>query len=297
MVSVERSKSSLAASQAEETPLATAFWGAVADGDVETLKSILPAKPTVVNLVKNGATALHIASTQNNVAMVSLLLEYGADCNRRNAQDKLPIQLSSSVAVWKVLATKMRPATKTLWRALTDGKDDGVAVRLILAAQQNPTAAASKIYAEEGKEVVPLHLAAFGGSLEVARALLDCGAAVDSRDGTGNTALHLAASRGHFALAQCLVEMGAQVTEKTPDGWTPLHDAAGIGHLPMVQWLVASGADINAKASTDDSTPVQCAATKQCLPVVAWLLMNGAVAEAKEGQPYMLISVQKIADL
>ncbi|KAJ3116385.1 hypothetical protein HDU96_009743 [Phlyctochytrium bullatum] len=293
MPSRQRSEPSLA----EPNSSPTAFWDAVADGDVETLRSLLTDKLMGVNSVKNGATALHVASTQNNVAMVSLLLEFGADCYRRNAQGKLPIQLSSSVGVWKVLATKMRRATTTLLGALTDGKDDGVAVRLLLAAKQNPTAKANKIYKGEGKESVALHLAAYGGSLEVARALLDCGAAVDSRDRIGNTALHLAAARGYLALAKLLVKKGAQINARTDEGWTPLHDAAGRGHLPVVQWLVASGADINAKASIDDLTPVQCAATTQCLPVIGWLLLNGAIAEAKEGQPYIYVSIQKIADL
>jgi ankyrin repeat protein len=54
-----------------------------------------------------------------------------------------------------------------------------------------------------------LHMAARRGYVGIAQALLDCGAAIDTRDSKGDTPLQRAIKCRRSAVAQLLVERGA----------------------------------------------------------------------------------------
>ncbi len=75
-----------------------------------------------------------------------------------------------------------------------------------------------------------LHLAAYGGHFEIARLLLDRGAAVNSMSACEETPLHCAASGGYVDCARLLLERGADVHAVVANLFTPLHDAAYEGH-------------------------------------------------------------------
>ena len=51
----------------------------------------------------------------------------------------------------------------------------------------------------------PLHYAAFGGQVEVAKLLMNRGSGLDSSDGEGTKALHCAARNGHWKIAETLI--------------------------------------------------------------------------------------------
>ena len=63
--------------------------------------------------------------------------------------------------------------------------------------------------------------AAFGGSLEVAKLLLDYGADTVNEPDGASSPLHGAAMRGDKALVQLLLEHGARKDAKGFDGKTP----------------------------------------------------------------------------
>src|SRR5579875_1457233 len=101
----------------------------------------------------------------------------------------------------------------------------------------------------------PLHLAAFFGHPELATALLDRGAQIDSRSTNSmkNTPLHAAAAGGKSALVRLLLERGADANAHQESGWTALHSAAQSGNREMAEALIASGADVNARAANNQS--------------------------------------------
>jgi adenosylhomocysteine nucleosidase len=90
-----------------------------------------------------------------------------------------------------------------------------------------------------------LHFAAFFGKAEVARALLEVGAAVDvySENDLHVQPLHCAASGRHHEVCRLLIAAGADVNAKQRHGYTPLHAAAQSGDAELVELFLSAGAD------------------------------------------------------
>jgi hypothetical protein len=97
-----------------------------------------------------------------------------------------------------------------------------------------------------------LHLAAFSGSAETVRLLLDggAGALVGARARTKfrNTPLQAALLSGQYETAKLLLERGADPNVRQAKGFTPLHEAALLGRRDLVDLLLAHGAELNARA-------------------------------------------------
>ncbi|EOD14056.1 hypothetical protein EMIHUDRAFT_356702, partial [Emiliania huxleyi CCMP1516] len=84
----------------------------------------------------------------------------------------------------------------------------------------------------------PLIMASQQGHLEIARLLLEAGAAIDQADEQGSTPLLAACHNGHLEVAKLLSSYGAS-RAATPFG-TPEEFATEEGHADLAAWLVAS---------------------------------------------------------
>ena len=104
-----------------------------------------------------------------------------------------------------------------------------------------------------------LHLAAFFGKPEIARALLDAGAPVDTytTNDLANQPLHAAAAGRHLEVCRLLLAAGADVNATQHGGYTPLHEAAQHGDIEMVELFLSAGADPT--AHVPDGTPADMA--------------------------------------
>ena len=81
-----------------------------------------------------------------------------------------------------------------------------------------------------------------GGDVDVVRALVGNGADVNAARGDGMTALHFAAESGRAEVARVLLDAGAAVDAGTRIGrYAPLHLAARGGHGPVVALLLGPG--------------------------------------------------------
>ena len=97
-----------------------------------------------------------------------------------------------------------------------------------------------------------LMLAAHAGNLPIVEALLEVGADVNKTDDQGWTALAKAAhnaelDRGFPDVAQALVDAGANVESPIGYGVRPLMLAAGYGETGVVEVLLKAGADVLAR--------------------------------------------------
>ncbi len=135
----------------------------------------------------SGKTLLHFASGAGCVEVVELLLRLGVDADVLDRGGHTPLN-----CVANECASAAGPQI----------------VRALVKAGANANACAGVTRA------TALHMAARRGHVEIARALLDCGAAVDARDRKGDTPLERAIHCRRNAVAELLVERGA-VPHKT----------------------------------------------------------------------------------
>jgi hemoglobin len=160
---------------------------------LEYVRQKLSHDPALAHERYAGRTLLHDASAQANLSMVELLLRFGADPNTAGGHGPL-----------YCLANE--------WRALGGGS----VVRALVQGGAN-------VDASDGvKRCTALHMAARRGNVEVAAALLDCGADIEARDSLGDTPLRRAVNCNKIEVAALLLARGAERDSRGSKGLTPL---------------------------------------------------------------------------
>ena len=155
-------------------------------GNVEIVRLLLDHGANVRALDKNNQTALHIASTYDQVESARMFLQRGADANAKDDDNETPLHLVS---------------------------DEGLA-RVLLQYGADPDA-------RNNNRMTPLHRALDEGSTQVARALLENGADANARDSQNRTPLHLASRLGYLEGVRLLLQYNANTHIRDNKGHTP----------------------------------------------------------------------------
>jgi len=146
------------------------------------VREILAGKPSLAHERNAGHTLLHTASAMADLATVELLLRLGADPNGADGGAHTPLySLANECQV---------PGAASV-------------VHELVRAGAEVNAAAGV------KHCTPLHMAARRGNVEVAEALLECGADVEARDSRGDTPLRRAENCRKPEVARLLRSRGA----------------------------------------------------------------------------------------
>ncbi|MCL2076539.1 MAG: ankyrin repeat domain-containing protein [Betaproteobacteria bacterium] len=128
---------------------------------------------------------------------------------------------------------------------------------LMLAARENRTELARLFIRERAKLNArnmhgdsALKIAAYNGSLDIVRELVQAGAEIDTE---GWTPLIYAAFNGHDDIVEFLLQQGAGIDARSESGMTALMAAARGGFLPIVDRLLAAGASVNLHDANGES--------------------------------------------
>ncbi len=143
------------------------------------------SEPSLAARRFSGKTLLHLASGAGCVEVVTLLLRLGTDPNIQDSGGHTPLYCVANEC-----------ASQT-------GPD---VVRILVQAGADVNACGGVTGASA------LHMAARRGYVEIARALLNCGAAIEARDSKGDTPLQRAINCRRDRVSQLLVERGASAT-------------------------------------------------------------------------------------
>jgi len=215
------------------------------------LKQLAPSERTRVEgkvsinaTEADGFTALHWAAQRNDLQLVDLLVEAGANVKASTRYNITPLYLAA-----------MNGNAAMMERLLKAGADP------------NGTA-------EEGQTM--LMTAALSGKPDAVRLLLTRGAKVDTKEPyRGQTALMWAAAEGNTAAVDVLLEAGADHTLKSTGGFTPLLFAVRNAHVDTAVALLKRGAHVN-DVAPDGSSALSMAAVNAYYEMASVLIDHGA---------------------
>jgi ankyrin repeat protein len=210
------------------------------------IEAALKMKPDVNARSKDGRTALHIAAAEDNDGAVDVLLDAKADVNLRDKDGRTPMELAALRGHSQLVRrlAKVQTDPPDFFSAVVLGRAERVSE--LLKAKPELVSARTR----QGRGWSPLHIAAFEGHDEVARVLLDAGAAVDGASWERSAPLVWAAmaQRPNMKLVKLLIDRGADVNRHDGLGKeTSLHYAAKHGNVELVKLLLEAKADPTAK--------------------------------------------------
>jgi ankyrin repeat protein len=185
---------------------------------------------------KQHNTALHLACYSGNLEVAHMLLDLGANVDKRNEEGETPLHLVSrgkykyqelGAGIARLLMERgvdVQAKDKTKHTALHSASFHG---RLEIAKILLDHGAIANVESEQGE--TPLHLVSRGEyesqeqGASITRLLLKCGVDVHIQDKTHHTALHLAAFRGRLGIAREFLSHGAHVNVVNEEGETSFH--------------------------------------------------------------------------
>jgi len=276
--------------------------GAAESQDWSEMEALLESQD-VNGRHSDGATAIHWAVHWNNLEIVKLLINSGANVNAANDHGVTPLFLASenrNLAIANNLlaagadASAFLPAQRetVLMRAALSGSAE-ITLRLIEAGA-DPNVATSK----SGQTA--LMWAISERHIDVISILLQANADIHAVSVGHFTPIMFAARAGNVDIAKLLIQKGA-TPNKTTHGHAPLVIAIEQGHVPMARFLLEEGADPNVlmdngnrplsasfaiggrQRGYDPNAPVYEPPDKELL--VRELLENGADPNGRRGVP------------
>lgn len=187
---------------------------------------------------------MYEAAKSNNIEIMSLLKDAGADINLQDASKKFPLYI-----------------------AIDAGADD--VARWLIDEGAN-------IHLKDHRDHTVMYVAVERGNIDMCKFLIDKGASIDLKDGFDRTLIHVAADKGSIDMCKFLMEKGIDIHAKaqiTDLGITPAQIAARNANLDLVKWFESQGVDV-LELNTYPNL-ASYAAQANATEVLEWLIGRG----------------------
>ena len=262
------------------------LFDAVKNNNVEQVKSFLKNGIDLNTQNEDGYTALMIASFNNYIDLVKLLLEKKAKLNILTTNEiKKYGETALMLAAKKDHIQIVEILAKTL--ITIDFKNHLGLTALHLAVREgnletikvlNKNNVDNKIESDEG--FTPFMLACYLGDIELVRYMLKFVNNINTTNKKGFTALTWSCFSGEFDVVKFLIANDAIVDNPDKDGFSPLMWSSLRGNAKVVKVLISKGANPNLK-NKDGYTPLIWASIRGHLNIVKFLLENNADSSVK----------------
>ncbi|EUB59223.1 Tankyrase-1 [Echinococcus granulosus] len=253
------------------------------------------------------STPLHFAAGYNRLAVVEMLLKFGADVHAKDKGGLVPLHNACSYGHAKVAELLIQHGANVnvtdLWRftplheAAAKGKFD--ICRLLLKHGADPTRknrdghtpldlvkdTDSLVYDLLRGDTAVLEAAKRGNLAKIQRLITPENINCRDTAGRNSTPLHLAAGYNNLEVVEFLLAAGADVNAQDKGGLIPLHNASSYGHVDVAALLIRHGTSVNA-VDKWGYTPLHEAAQKGRTQLCSLLLAHGTnpMARNEEGQ-------------
>lgn len=219
--------------------------------------------------------ALFSACQRNNLELVNLLLEAGADANGDvdSSGSCLTIVEANHPETCQGVQNALREAGALTppWAMdagefktrLRDGSANTEMITYHILAQEDPETfdLVVEFYGDQLQTIAPTDV--YGGDVpppDQLQQLINHGLDPSRPNWIGRTFLHTCACKGAIASAKVLLDNGADIDAVDLEtGGTPLAEAVRHGHLKMASFLLDAGADPAAPATSPWATPTAAA--------------------------------------
>ena len=292
----------------------TGLIAASREGHTETVRYLVGLGQVDVDQVggTDTTTALHEAGGQNHVDVVQVLIDAGADIEKKDSDERTPLHLAFMEGCLDTVKVLVRAGAKL------SGTDRYGDTCLIAASREGHTETVRYLVGLRQVDVdqvggrftnTALHEAGGKNHVDVVQVLIDAGADIEKETSLRRTTpLLFACVKGCLDAVKVLVQAGAEVRVAGADGDTCLMAASRLGdtetvrylvglgqvdvdqeggryantslhraqnHADVVQVLIDAGADIE-KKNSEGYTPLHLACMNACLDAVKVLVQSGA---------------------
>ncbi|WP_320035318.1 ankyrin repeat domain-containing protein [Halarcobacter sp.] len=187
---------------------------------IPMLKKMLLFKPRINDPRADGKTIIFDAVIENNLELIKVLVNAGADLNIIDNDNNTPL----SYMVDKGLE-------------ITNQKEkDSFLERLVFILKYRVDV---NTIDNDGRTVI--HKAVLANNIDVVEKLLTKKVDLNIKDKQGRTALHHTQWKGNYKIARLLISAGADINEPDYAGFSILNYAAILGHTKLVVVLILSG--------------------------------------------------------
>jgi len=229
------------------------------------------------------------AVDNNNTAIAEYLIDHGANVNY--PKDWGPLQattaISNSVEMAKLLIARGADINSRIYPVLNNAiyKERKDLCEFLIQR-------GADVNAKDKWGTTPLDYATRSDDSDFVKILIAHGAKVDTKCWDGETVLMSAATAGRTEAVKLLLEAGANVNAKNDRGQTALHVILDIRNFDytrsllskdMVELLLAKGAEVDLK-DKDGLTPLHLAAELADGDIVKLLLDKGAKVDEKDDE-------------
>ncbi len=237
--------------------------------------AIMAGANTGYSFPLDGGTPLANALAAENLPMVYLLIDQGADVNQGKVGGLSPMfEVLDNPELFNLFVQSGGRTDVTdhggrslLWYAAALGDIQVVRELIILGNPVNQS---------DHSGITPLMAAVIENHRDVVEELIDRGANIDARDIERRTALMQAVNRGAVRAVRMLVKFGANIEMVTlKEEKNALHLAAQTGHQEITKILLEHGAKIN-KGDGNNMTALMHAVKNGHHDVAELLLSRGA---------------------
>ncbi|KAJ5067903.1 ankyrin repeat-containing protein [Anaeramoeba ignava] len=254
--------------------------------ELEIIEFLINSKIEINSIDDEKKTALDYSiniQRENQMEIVKLLVENGADVNIATHQSKYPLhfacQIENSFEIVKFLVEKGADINvKNIWNEtplhLACQQKSFKIITFLIEKGADINLQTSLVFND--KYLSPLHIACKKNSFNIVKLLIEKEAKINIKTQEEETPLHFACQQNSFEIVKFLVEKGADINAQSIWNETPLHIACEQKNsIEIVKFLVEKGADLTLKTRTEE-TPLHLACQQEnSLEVVKFLLEKG----------------------